>query len=86
MTASRRLDTRNHRIHARAAPRRRGLVWLLFFLPGTVILWWQYYFPKPGEVWASARRKDVAAMQVLYSLGFWFVAALVLWAFVFNGR
>ena len=67
-------------------PPRRGLIWLLFVLPGTVILWWQYHFPKPGETWASARRKDVPAMQVLYSLGFWFVVALVLWAFVFNHR
>ncbi len=48
-------------------PRRRRLV---FLLPGTAILWWQYYFPKPGEVWASARRKDHPGMQLLYSLGF----------------
>jgi hypothetical protein len=51
--------------------RRRGLIWLIFLLPGTAILWWQYYFPKDGDVWASARRKDHLGMQLLYSLAFW---------------
>jgi hypothetical protein len=43
-------------------PPHRRLIWLIFFLPGTVILWWQYYFPKHGNVWASARRKDHPGM------------------------
>ena len=51
--------------------RRRGLIWLIFFLPGTVILWWQYYFPKHGDGWASAWRKGHAGMQFIYSLAFW---------------
>lgn len=51
--------------------RRRGLLWLLFVLPGTIILWWQYYFPKPGEAWAAARRKDHPVIRVLYSIAFW---------------
>ena len=50
-----------------------NLFWLLFVLPGTIILWWQYYFPKPDQVWASARRRDDPIMRVLYSLGFWVV-------------
>jgi hypothetical protein len=58
--------------------RRRGLVWLIFFLPGTVILWWQYYFPKHGDVWASARRKDHARIQLLYSLAFWAAVAFLI--------
>jgi hypothetical protein len=62
-------------------PRHRGLIWLIFFFPGTVILWWHYYFPKHGDVWTSARRKDVPAMQFLYSLAFWAVAALMLLIF-----
>jgi hypothetical protein len=65
--------------------RRRGLIWLILFLPGTVILWWQYYFPKHGNVWASARRKDHPGMQLLYSLAFWGAVALLLLIFVLSG-
>ncbi len=68
--------------HNDTPPRRsRGLIWLIFFLPGTVILWWQYYFPKHDEVWASARRKDHPGVQLLYSLAFW---ALLLLIFIVN--
>ena len=56
------------------APRSSTLTSFSYFvLPGTIILWWQYYFPKPGQVWASARRRDDPVMRVLYSLGFWVV-------------
>ena len=66
-------------------PRRsRGLIWLIFFLPGAVILWWQYYFPKHGDVWASARRKEHPGMQLLYSLAFWAAVALLLLIFIVN--
>jgi hypothetical protein len=47
-----------------------------------VILWWQYYFPKHGDVWASVRRKDHPGMQLLYSLAFWAAVALLLLIFV----
>ena len=67
-------------------PRRRhGPIWLIFFLPGTVILWWQDHFPKHGDVWASARRKDHPGMQLLYSLAFWAAVALLLIIFVVSG-
>lgn len=59
-------------------PRRRGLLWLLFVRPGTVILWWDYYFPKPGEAWASARRKEQPLIPILYSLAFWTVVIVLL--------
>jgi hypothetical protein len=62
--------------------RRRGLICLIFFLPGTAILWWQYYFPQYGDVWASARLKDHPGMQLLYSLAFWAAAAFLLLIFV----
>jgi hypothetical protein len=57
-------------------------VWLLFYAPGTLILWWDYYFPKNGDAWASARRKDNLTIQLLYSLGFWALVVLALVAFV----
>ena len=34
----------------------RGLTWLIFRLPGAVILWLEYHFPKHGDAWGSARR------------------------------
>jgi hypothetical protein len=49
-----------------------------------VILWWQYYFPKHGEVWASARRKDHPGM-LLYSLAFWAAVALLLLILIVSG-
>ena len=59
-------------------PRRpKGLVWLLFYAPGAVILWLNYYFPKDGQIWASARRKGKPTMELLYSLAFWAAVALV---------
>jgi hypothetical protein len=68
------------------APRRpKGLVWLFFYAPGTLILWLNYYFPKDGEVWVSARRKGNPTMELLYSLAFWAVATIVILMFV-SGR
>ncbi len=65
--------------HHKTPPHRgRGLIW------GTVILWWQYHFPKHGEVWASARRKDHPGMQLLYSLAFWAAVAMLLLIFILN--
>ena len=31
-------------------PRPKGLVWLLFYAPGKVILWLNYFFPNEGQV------------------------------------
>ena len=63
---------------------RRGLLWLLFRAPGALVLWYQYHFPKEGEVWASARRRGNPIMEVLYSLGFWAAVAFAIWAVVMN--
>jgi len=61
-------------------PRRpKGLVWWLFFAPGKVILWLNYFFPNEGQVWVSARRKGNPIMEVLYSLAFWVVIAGLVW-------
>ena len=59
--------------------RPKGLVWLLFYAPGTFILWLNYYFPKNGEVWVSARRRGNPTMELLYSLAFWVVIAGLAW-------
>ena len=56
----------------------RKLVWVLFVLPGVIVLWVQYYFPSKGQLWASRRRKDNFVVQVLYSVGLWVLLAFVL--------
>ena len=62
----------------------RRFVWLLFYAPGTIILWWDYYFPKNGDAWASARRKDNPLLQLLYSFGFWAVVLIALLSFILS--
>ncbi|MCV3243294.1 hypothetical protein [Mesorhizobium sp. ZC-5] len=49
----------------------RGLAWLLFRTPGALILWWRYYFAKPGNIALSARQKGKPVMEVGFSLFFW---------------
>jgi hypothetical protein len=41
-----------------------------------------YYFPKNGDAWASARRKDNPTLQLLYALGFWALVVLALVTFI----
>jgi hypothetical protein len=41
-----------------------------------------YYFPKNGDAWASARRKGNLTLQLLYSLGFWALVVLALVTFI----
>jgi hypothetical protein len=66
-------------------PRRpSGLLRLLFFAPGKLILWWDYYFPKHGDAWASGRRKNNPHLQLLYSLGFWVVVLIALLSFIIS--
>jgi hypothetical protein len=56
----------------------RSAWWWIFFMPGKVILWIEYMFPKRiTSVFGSARRRNVPLLQVLYSLYFYF-AILVL--------
>jgi hypothetical protein len=45
--------------------------WTVFTFPGRVIAWFGYMFPKPGQVWASARRVDNPAIHLLFSLLFY---------------
>jgi hypothetical protein len=60
------------------------LIWLLFFLPGKVILWLNYFFPDKGQVWTSARQKGNPVIEVLYSLTFWAVLAVLIWMIFFS--
>lgn len=49
--------------------RKRGLVWLIFFAPGALMMWWQYMFPKAGEVFGSGRRLNNRFLQFATTMG-----------------
>jgi hypothetical protein len=40
----------------------------LFRAPGAIILWWRYYFAKPGNIAVSARQKGNPLIEVGFSL------------------
>jgi hypothetical protein len=51
--------------------------WWIFFMPGKVILWIEYMFPKGvGGAFGSARRRNVPLIQVLYSIGFYLAVVM----------
>jgi hypothetical protein len=54
------------------------LPWLLFRAPGAIILWWRYYFAKPGNIAVSARQKGNPLIEAGFSLAFWGGVALTL--------
>ncbi len=50
-------------------PKNRSLFWWFLFIPGKMLLWFEYMFP--GSLVssiASARRKDVPIVQVFASI------------------
>src|SRR5579884_781087 len=52
---------------------QRPAWWWVFLMPGKVILWIEYMFPRRlGGVFGSARRRNVPLLQILYSLYFYF--------------
>jgi hypothetical protein len=55
----------------------RGGWWWIFIMPGKVILWIEYMFPKRlGNVFGSARRRNVPLLQVVYSIGFYIAVVM----------
>ena len=46
--------------------------WWIFFMPGKIILWIEYMFPRQiVGVFGSARRRNVPLIQILYSVYFY---------------
>ncbi len=64
-----------------AMPKRRGLIgsvfWLAFRLPGKIVMWFQYFFPRHGQVLASARRYGNPYIEFMFSLMFWGVVGIL---------
>ncbi|WER45133.1 hypothetical protein CupriaWKF_12530 [Cupriavidus sp. WKF15] len=54
-------------------PMRRTWVWWVFFMPGAILMWFEYMFPSRGDVLASKRRHGNRLLQVWYSLGIYTV-------------
>ena len=52
---------------------QRPVWWWIFFMPGKVILWVEYMFPRRIRgVFGTARRRNVPLIQILYSVFFYF--------------
>jgi hypothetical protein len=63
----------------------RGFLWWLFIMPGKVILWIEYMFPKRiGDVFGSARRRNIPLLQATYSVGFYVVVLFFILMFVLS--
>jgi len=52
--------------------------WWIFIMPGKIILWLEYMFPRRvGGVFGSARRRNVPLLQIVYSIGFYVAVVVV---------
>ena len=47
-------------------------------MPGSILIWWEYYFPRRGDVWASARRPGNWVVEVLMTLAVYGLVGFVL--------
>lgn len=55
-----------------SAVSQRGAWWWIFLMPGSVVLWIEYMFPKGlGGAFGSARRRNVPLLRIMYSLAFY---------------
>jgi hypothetical protein len=64
----------------------RSAWWWILFMPGKVLLWVEYMFPRGvGGAFGSARRRNVPMLQVYYTLCVYlFVVCFVLLAWVLS--
>lgn len=63
---------------------QRGLRWYLVRGPGKAILWLNYYFPRKGELWISARQRGNRTVEVFYSVLFWLAIIFLLLVVIFS--
>lgn len=57
-------------------------MWTLFCFPGRIIAEIGFLFPKRGQLWASARRRESAFTHFLFSIVFWTIAAFFLYSYL----
>lgn len=60
-------------------------IWLLFFMPGSIALWLNYFYPRRGQVWASGRQAQNKVVTVITTLGIYFTFAMMLFLSVLIG-
>jgi hypothetical protein len=58
------------------------MIWLIFFMPGSIALWINYMYPRRGQVWASGRQAQNRIVTVITSLGIYFMIGMLLLLFV----
>ena len=59
-----------------SAVSQRSAWWWVLLMPGKVILWLDYMFPRRvSGVFGTARRRNVPLLQLLYSLYFYLIIA-----------
>jgi len=51
------------------------VLWVIFMMPGTILLWISYMFPRHGEVWSSGRQYRSQIMRVIVTLFFYLFVA-----------
>ena len=54
------------------------VIWLVFFMPGSIALWVNYFYPKRGQVWASGRQAQNKIVTVITTLGIYLTWAIIL--------
>lgn len=65
----------------------RSAWWWIFIMPGKIILWFEYMFPRRlGGVFGSARRRNVPLLQVVYSICFYVAVVVFIFTVVASGR
>lgn len=62
------------------------VIWLVFFMPGSIALWLNYFYPRRGQVWTSGRQAQNKIVTVLTTLGIYFSVAVMLLFFVVMGQ
>lgn len=50
-----------------------SLVWWIFCMPGSLLMWLEYMFPGKGHVYATGRRYRNRVVQAMYTAAIYFV-------------
>jgi hypothetical protein len=62
------------------------VIWLVFFMPGSIALWINYFYPQRGQVWASGRQAQNKIVTVLTTLGIYISLAVMIALFMAIGQ
>jgi hypothetical protein len=57
------------------------MIWLIFFMPGSIALWINYMYPRRGQVWSSGRQAQNKIVTVITTLSIYLTTAILLLLF-----